>query len=485
MLLAWLLLLHTGSLLALAQPAEKEGTCAWNDVSCYQDPHLKEITVDLGTGTNETFLAYHPSDVSTFYQEEPGSRQAKVPSFHGQFGKFINLSPNPIIIYWSSGRKHNDVYIAEAAAFEAAATATFPGHKFLVRSKTDDDSADLQMWTITAKQVLYTYDPFEDGTLKLTDLKPDQLELYNLQKNNLKFAEQYKAATGVDYLSLYPRRPRPTNPMWAADYFGQQHSVMTRETHFTELPNPENLVPLKPGGVHEPMLKAHREEDTLNMTMTVLSCAPRVFEIKNFLSKVEIDHIMQIATGMTLHQSSTKAGLEGESRHDESTRTSRNSWVVRGKSPIIDAIYRRSADLMQVNEAYMRKRSNDEMPHLKTKGSNSEQLQLVHYDVGQQYTPHHDFAIPSLVDGQPMRFATILFYLNEGMGGGATTFPKWRNAEHTSELKVVPEVGKAVLFYSLLPDGNMDELSQHAAQPVSDGEKWLINLWTWDPMMRF
>jgi prolyl 4-hydroxylase len=376
------------------------------------------------------------------------------------------------------------VYIAEAAPFEAAATATFPGHKFLVRAK-DDQLADLHKWVIKPDQTLYTYDPFEDGTLKLETLKPEQLELYNLQKNNLKFAEQYKAATGIDWLSLYPRRPAPINPMWSADYFGQEHSILSRETHFNELPNPENLVPLIPTGVHEPMLKAHRDEGMLNMTLKVLSCSPRVFEIQNFLSKVEIDHIMQIATGMTLHQSSTKAGIEGESRQDSDTRTSRNSWVVRGRSPIIDAIYRRSADLMQVDEAYMRTRTAEEMPDLKSKGSNSEQLQLVHYDPGQQYTPHHDFAIPTLTEGQPMRFSTILLYLNEGMEGGETTFPRWLNAESTDRLKVKPEVGKAVLFYSLLPDGNMDDLSQHAAEKVGEGEKWLINLWTWDPQMRF
>lgn len=32
--------------------------------------------------------------------------------------------------------------------------------------------------------------------------------------------------------------------------------------------------------------------------------------------------------------------------------------------------------------------------------------------------------------------------------------------------------------YSMLPDGNMDDLSQHEAEPVKKGEKWLINLWT-------
>ena len=62
-------------------------------------------------------------------------------------------------------------------------------------------------------------------------------------------------------------------------------------------------------------------------------------------------------------------------------------------------------------------------------------------------------------------------YLNSGMKGGETTFPRWVNAETFRELKVTPEVGQAVLFYSQLPDGNLDDFSQHAAQPVIEGEK--------------
>lgn len=85
-------------------------------------------------------------------------------------------------------------------------------------------------------------------------------------------------------------------------------------------------------------------------------------------------------------------------------------------------------------------------------------------------------------DHQPERFATLLLYLNEGMQGGETSFPRWINAEIFEQYKVVPQVGKAVLFYSQLPDGNFDDFSQHAALPVTEGEKWLINLWVWDPV---
>ena len=38
-----------------------------------------------------------------------------------------------------------------------------------------------------------------------------------------------------------------------------------------------------------------------------------------------------------------------------------------------------------------------------------------------------------------------------------------------------------MLFYNLLPDGNVDERSLHAALPVLEGEKWIANFWVWDP----
>jgi prolyl 4-hydroxylase len=79
--------------------------------------------------------------------------------------------------------------------------------------------------------------------------------------------------------------------------------------------------------------------------------------------------------------------------------------------------------------------------------------------------PHHDFMIPDLADGQASRFATILLYLNEPEMGGETSFPQWLNGKNRNILEVVPEMGKAVLFYNQLPDGNYDVRSLHAAKP--------------------
>ena len=62
--------------------------------------------------------------------------------------------------------------------------------------------------------------------------------------------------------------------------------------------------------------------------------------------------------------------------------------------------------------------------------------------------------------------STLLMYLNEPEEGGETTFPRWANVEAFKELAIKPEKGKGVLFYSQLHDGNLDNLSQHAAKPV-------------------
>jgi prolyl 4-hydroxylase len=157
----------------------------------------------------------------------------------------------------------------------------------------------------------------------------------------------------------------------------------------------------------------------------------------------------------------------------------------REKSPILDAIYRRAADLTRIDEALLRSRSNDEYPNHPSKKAVCESLQLVHYGPTQEYTAHHDFGYSHIDDNlSGARFATLLFYLNgdtptNPMLGGETSFPRWVNAETFHQLAVKPEAGKAVLFYNQLPDGNMDDFSQHAALPIIEGEKWLINLWIW------
>ena len=46
-------------------------------------------------------------------------------------------------------------------------------------------------------------------------------------------------------------------------------------------------------------------------------------------------------------------------------------------------------------------------------------------------------------------------------------------------IKYPPIAGNAVLFYSLRPNGELEEHSMHGGCPVLEGEKWGANLWLW------
>jgi prolyl 4-hydroxylase len=78
----------------------------------------------------------------------------------------------------------------------------------------------------------------------------------------------------------------------------------------------------------------------------------------------------------------------------------------------------------------------------------AEPLQLVRYQVGEEYKAHCDFGYPDPTRPyQPTRFATLLLYLNDVPRGGETSFPLWSNAETGGRLEVAPQAGKAALFY--------------------------------------
>lgn len=132
----------------------------------------------------------------------------------------------------------------------------------------------------------------------------------------------------------------------------------------------------------------------------------------------------------------------------------------------------------------MRHRLDEEHPELATDHSIAERMQLVHYAEGEQYNAHHDFSFPAFGNRyQPSRFATLLLYLNDVEEGGETIFPRAINSESHDGISVKPKAGTAILFYNVLPDGNLDDLSQHQSAPVRSGEKYLANLWIWDPII--
>jgi len=397
------------------------------------------------------------------YQTPPMTRmfpaaEQKIPaslSFTGFAAKFVNLGPTPLLLHWDGrgGTEESSRLVGELAPFQALGTATTPGQSFYVSPIIDSKHA-LQRWTVTADTALVVYDPFETNNKKLEHLTERERLLRDMQLLNLEYARDYKVATKRTWLAHFPR-PHPMHPMRPANFVGQVQRVELNDG-----------------------------ESTKEYNVKVASVTPRVFTIDNFLSKEECRHIIEHAQQQGLEASTVVSGGSSTNRlRSSSTRSSFNAWIAREASNTTDAIYRRAASLLGMDESLFRHRSHN---HLDIASHNSlaESMQVVRYQKDQEYTAHHDFTHPYTFNRhQPTRFVTLLLYLNEPKEGGETVFPRAVNPTNHDGLSVTPKRGMAVLFYNLLPDGNMDDLSQHASTPVVQGEKWLANLWVWDPII--
>jgi len=104
--------------------------------------------------------------------------------------------------------------------------------------------------------------------------------------------------------------------------------------------------------------------------------------------------------------------------------------------------------------------------------ANHEFPQFLRYDVSQYYKTHNDY-IPAHRD-MPCgpRMYTLFLYLTDVVEGGHTAFPRLG-------LKVEPKRGRAVLWPSVRNEQPMeiDERTEHVAEPVKRGMKYSINLW--------
>lgn len=142
----------------------------------------------------------------------------------------------------------DNVHITKLSPFETGGTASFVGHVFCFTPLHDTNKCEKQV-TIREGVSLYAYNPYEHYTEisdvgrqyhGVTTLNPDELEKYDILMKSDTFAKKYREMTGREYLARHPRA-RPLHHLWAADYFGQTHTVQTRETHFVSLPHPREL----------------------------------------------------------------------------------------------------------------------------------------------------------------------------------------------------------------------------------------------------
>ena len=198
------------------------------------------------------------------------------------------------------------------------------------------------------------------------------------------------------------------------------------------------------------------DANPFHFTIEQISDAPRAFLLKGFLTPDECMQFIDMAEKSMAP--STAVDPETGEFIQFAARSSSGTYFMLGQTPLIVEIEDRIARLTDIPVV------------------NGEGLQVLNYQIGQQYMPHFDFFDPALkVSAKPLacggqRVATCLMYLYAAEEGGETHFP-------AVDLKVTPVAGDALIFYNLLPTGEVDRQSLHASLPVTQGEKWVATKW--------
>jgi len=186
---------------------------------------------------------------------------------------------------------------------------------------------------------------------------------------------------------------------------------------------------------------------------------PRVLWAPNFLTEKECDRIVEIAMpGFVRSQVAVhNKGQKQQPNAVDDVRTSSGTWISR------------NSDEPAVKTFVSRMSRWSGLPP-----QNGEDLQILQYQIGQQYKPHNDYFDPKFYQGYlengGQRIASVLCFLNDVEDGGETIFPK-------ANLKVKPKKGGAVLWFNTFANGTLDEGSLHGGSPVIKGSKYAAVQW--------
>jgi prolyl 4-hydroxylase len=190
----------------------------------------------------------------------------------------------------------------------------------------------------------------------------------------------------------------------------------------------------------------------VNVLMTLQN--PRVVVFGGMLSDAECE-AMIAAAEPRLARSETVV-YETGGNEVNAARTSKGMFFGRGESELCRRIEARIAALL----------------HWPVE--NGEGLQVLHYQPGAEYKPHHDYFDPaqpgmaSVLKRGGQRVGTVVIYLNTPEAGGATSFPD-------VALEVAPIRGNAVFFSYDRPHPVTRTL--HGGAPVVKGDKWVATKW--------
>ena len=432
-------------------------------ISCSCNDDIVKIQVNTdGSTTNK-------------YPELPMNKKIPV--------QFENKSGYDCMLYWVSMKTGKEELIAQAEMLYPSLTTitTFPGHKFVYTPKND--------------QTERIYEVIMSPYVTVVTLLPkERMETIDEQQKQL-FYKNYYLQTGKHWKNYYPRDPL-IYPHLNPTHIGQTIDANTKYTKYYKMtPEMEQELIIN-NDTFKNVLKEHKDTtmpnkgadiamidhhefelddyyvltynhtefyrakvaENVSYTLDVLCTKPSVMRVLDLLSDDECEHLMKIGLHSGLDRSTV-----GETQITNKFRTSSHIWVRRDYSIIVDNIIDRIGDMVQIDGGLLHTNAS------------AEDLQLVHYNEGEYYTTHHDYG----TDSENNRYITVLLYLNDVGYGGNTSFP-YASEECNGDndyFGVKPIKRSALIFYDMLDDANVDELSHHQAEPpVNGSEKWMTNL---------
>ncbi len=183
---------------------------------------------------------------------------------------------------------------------------------------------------------------------------------------------------------------------------------------------------------------------------------PNIAVLENLLDDDECEELIRLSAGKLKRSEVVDRAGGGFTVSD--VRTSKGTYFARGENPLVSLLEARISALTGVPVEH------------------GEPLQILHYDKAGEYRPHHDYFDPSQPGSDEIlakggqRIATLVMFLNDVPGGGATEFPE-------IELTVMPRRGSGVYFEYCNGAGQTDPRCLHAGRPVTAGEKWVVTKW--------
>jgi prolyl 4-hydroxylase len=173
---------------------------------------------------------------------------------------------------------------------------------------------------------------------------------------------------------------------------------------------------------------------------------PLIVVLGNVLSNEECEELIRLS------KDRLQRSKIGSVREIDDLRSSSSMFFQEGENEVVARIEKRVSQIMNIPVEH------------------GEGLQILNYQIGQEYKAHFDFFKATGHGGSNPRISTLVMYLDDVEYGGETYFPKLG-------LSVSPQKGMAVYFEYFYNDQTLNELTLHGGAPVIIGDKWAATQW--------